>query len=52
MVVDRTTYAENDRAMAATEAEFSNARDSIYGLRHLCIHQFPVVDAIAGEKSP
>jgi hypothetical protein len=35
----------------AAGAEFSNAGDSVYGLRHLCIHRFPIANAIAGEKS-
>ena len=50
-LVDRTPYAENDRAMAALTVEFSNPRDIVYGLRRLFIHWFRVVNAIAGEIS-
>jgi hypothetical protein len=32
--------------MAATAAEFPNARDIVYDLRRLFIHRFPVVNAI------
>src|SRR5678816_493864 len=51
-LVDRTTYAENDRAMAATAVEFSNARDTVYGGRSVLIHRFRVVNAITGVTSP
>lgn len=34
--------------MAATAAELSSARDTVYGLRRLFIHRFPIVNAIAG----
>jgi hypothetical protein len=49
-LVDRTTYAKNDRAMAATAAEFSNPRNTANGLRRVFIRWFRVVNAIAGEK--
>jgi hypothetical protein len=49
--MDRTTYAKNDRAMAAPTVEFSNPRDIVYGLLRLFIHRFRVVNAIAGVIS-
>jgi hypothetical protein len=51
MVVDRTTYAEDDRAMAATASELSSARDTVYSLPRLFIHGFLIVNAIAGVIS-
>jgi hypothetical protein len=47
-VVDRTTHARNDRAMAATALECSNTWGIVNSLRRVFIHRFPVVNAIAG----
>ena len=51
-LVDRTTHAKNDRAMATTPVEFSNPRDTTNGLRRVFIHRFRVVNAIADVISP